>query len=125
MARLRPTLRAIATIGVWQNQPPFPPAEVVPGAEHRPLGGEHDARRIGGPGLGDRGEQLGQVLPAQRVALGRAHHRDPDDVLVPLDPGRSLAAHVPTPPRPRTAGQLRHDCAHRTGEGKQACRPNH
>src|ERR1700684_2397728 len=25
MARLRPTLRATATIGVWQNQPPLPP----------------------------------------------------------------------------------------------------
>ena len=110
IARLRPTLRAIATIGVWQNQPPLPPGaanpadsaatarsqeatswqpaavaractramttcgtswtvcissvhsssrlrtsgsgcagdvgEVVPGAEHRPLAGEHDARGV-------------------------------------------------------------------------------
>src|SRR3954469_16294132 len=30
MARLRPTFRAIATIGVWQNQPPFPPGAAKP-----------------------------------------------------------------------------------------------
>ena len=133
IARLRPTLRAIATIGVWQNQPPLPPGaanpadsaatarsqeatswqpaavaractraittcgtswivcissvqsfsrlrtsgsgragdvgEVVPGAEHRPLAGQHDARRVAPARLGDRGQQLGQVLAGQRVAL--------------------------------------------------------
>src|SRR4051794_11392070 len=30
IARLRPTLRAIATIGVWQNQPPLPPGAAKP-----------------------------------------------------------------------------------------------
>src|SRR5690349_962646 len=30
IARLRPTLRAIATIGVWQNQPPLPPGAANP-----------------------------------------------------------------------------------------------
>ncbi len=29
-ARLRPTLRATATIGVWQNQPPLPPGAAKP-----------------------------------------------------------------------------------------------
>jgi hypothetical protein len=30
VARLRPTLRATATIGVWQNQPPLPPGAANP-----------------------------------------------------------------------------------------------
>src|SRR3954469_24629438 len=30
IARLRPTLRAIGTIGVWQNQPPLPPGAANP-----------------------------------------------------------------------------------------------
>jgi len=29
-ARFRPTVRAIATIGVWQNQPPLPPGAAKP-----------------------------------------------------------------------------------------------
>jgi hypothetical protein len=30
MARLRPTLRAMLTIGVWQNHPPLPPGAAKP-----------------------------------------------------------------------------------------------
>ena len=30
VARFRPTFRATATIGVWQNQPPLPPGAAKP-----------------------------------------------------------------------------------------------
>src|SRR5687768_17864999 len=45
--------------------------EVVAGAEHRTLRGDHQAGRIALPHLGDRGQELGQVVAGKGVALGR------------------------------------------------------
>src|SRR5215831_16467824 len=89
MARLRPTFLATATMGVWQNQPPLPPGaakpasslatarsalanrwqvssrhvgEIVPGAEHRTVTGQHNAEGVALPEVAEGGDQFAHVL---------------------------------------------------------------
>src|SRR5215470_2476954 len=104
MARFRPTLRAIATIGVWyllderhqlgagdQQRPDRRKVslddvgEVVTGAEHRPVPGQDDAQRVAVPDLPERRDQLAHVVQRQRVTAPRPVHRDGGELARPLD----------------------------------------
>ena len=67
--------------------------EVVAGAEHRPLAGEHDPRRVALARLGERGQQLGRCSRDSALRRFARGHRDADGVAVALDPGGALTAH--------------------------------
>ena len=59
--------------------------EVVPGGEHRPVGGEDHAAGVGAPDGGERGCQLLHHVDGERVALLRPVEGDGDDVALALD----------------------------------------
>ena len=59
--------------------------EVVPGAEHRAVAGQHDAQRVAAPQLAERRDQLAHVLERQGVAALRPVHRDGGEVAGALD----------------------------------------
>src|ERR1035441_7744187 len=111
-ARFRPTFLAMATMGVWQNQPPFPPGaakpasslatarsvlatrrqigigdvgEVVPGAEDRAVAGQDDAEGVALPDITQRRDQLAHVRQRQGIAPLRPVHRDGGELTGPLD----------------------------------------
>ena len=58
--------------------------EVVPGAEHRAVAGQHDAQRVAVTQVAERPDQLAHVVLRQRVAPLRPVHRDGGEIAGPL-----------------------------------------
>ncbi len=69
--------------GVGQRRTPHV-AEVVPGREHRPVGGQDDAERVAVAHLAQSSRQLDHHVQRQRVPLLRPVERDRRDRLVLL-----------------------------------------